>query len=384
MGLTTTAASKYQPLLSSLGAKVIMVEEAGEVLEAHILAALSPRLEHLIQIGDHEQLRPKIEMYRLTKDSGKGFDLDVSMLERVVTSGVQIPFVTLSTQWRMTPIVSDLIRAPIYPDLRDAPKVSTYPPVPGLPHRVFFMSHTEKENSDAQQETKSKTNAYEAEFAVALARYLILQGEFKDQEITILAPYLGQVALIKRILGATAFLGERDREDLDRLGVDVQELEGEGAEGAGPSTAVPSRAMVRQALASKVRVSSVDNFQGEESRVVILTTTRSNAESKLGFVAIRNRINVMLSRAKHGMIIIGNSKCLVTGSEIKRAGGRPQMGPAAIWPEVVANLTQRGLVGDALPICCKNHPDTVQMVASAEELRAKAPEGGCGLPCSMR
>lgn len=33
--------------------------------------------------GDHLQLRPKAEVYRLTKESRKGFDLDVSMFERV-------------------------------------------------------------------------------------------------------------------------------------------------------------------------------------------------------------------------------------------------------------------------------------------------------------
>lgn len=31
------------------------------------------------------QLRPKAEVYRLTKESRKGFDLDVSMFERVRT-----------------------------------------------------------------------------------------------------------------------------------------------------------------------------------------------------------------------------------------------------------------------------------------------------------
>lgn len=33
--------------------------------------------------GDHLQLRPKAEVYRLTKESRNGYDLDVSMFERV-------------------------------------------------------------------------------------------------------------------------------------------------------------------------------------------------------------------------------------------------------------------------------------------------------------
>ncbi|CAN0425163.1 unnamed protein product, partial [Scytosiphon promiscuus] len=52
-------------------------------MEAHILAVLTMSTQHLILIGDHLQLRPKAEVYRLTKESKKGFDLDKSMFERV-------------------------------------------------------------------------------------------------------------------------------------------------------------------------------------------------------------------------------------------------------------------------------------------------------------
>ena len=45
--------------------QVVIVEEAGEVFEAHILASLAPTTEHLILIGDHEQLRPKPQLYAL-------------------------------------------------------------------------------------------------------------------------------------------------------------------------------------------------------------------------------------------------------------------------------------------------------------------------------
>lgn len=39
-----------------------MVEEAAEVLEAHILASLTRHTEQVIMIGDHEQLRPKVQV----------------------------------------------------------------------------------------------------------------------------------------------------------------------------------------------------------------------------------------------------------------------------------------------------------------------------------
>lgn len=44
----------------------MFVEEAAELLEAHVLASLSEHTQHLILIGDHEQLRPKPDVYELT------------------------------------------------------------------------------------------------------------------------------------------------------------------------------------------------------------------------------------------------------------------------------------------------------------------------------
>ena len=49
---------------------MVIVEEAGEVFEAHILASLAPTTEHLILIGDPEQLRPKPQLYALQASAG--------------------------------------------------------------------------------------------------------------------------------------------------------------------------------------------------------------------------------------------------------------------------------------------------------------------------
>ena len=46
-------------------AQVVLVEEAAEVFEAHVLACLSRSVEHLVLVGDHEQLRPKANVYEL-------------------------------------------------------------------------------------------------------------------------------------------------------------------------------------------------------------------------------------------------------------------------------------------------------------------------------
>jgi len=58
----------------------VIVEEAAEVLEAHIVTSLPQNTEHLILIGDHQQLKPSPTVYELAKK----FNLDISLFERMV------------------------------------------------------------------------------------------------------------------------------------------------------------------------------------------------------------------------------------------------------------------------------------------------------------
>jgi superfamily I DNA and/or RNA helicase len=57
-------------------------------------------------------------------------------------------------------------------------------------------------------------------------------------------------------------------------------------------------------------VKAIDSWQGRETGVMILSAVRSNKKGNIGFIDNERRINVALTRAKHGMIIIGNSDTL--------------------------------------------------------------------------
>jgi hypothetical protein len=52
--MTTTGCAKNEDLLKYTTFPIIVVEEAAEVFEAHILSSLSKKTEHLILIGDHQ------------------------------------------------------------------------------------------------------------------------------------------------------------------------------------------------------------------------------------------------------------------------------------------------------------------------------------------
>jgi superfamily I DNA and/or RNA helicase len=58
-------------------------------------------------------------------------------------------------------------------------------------------------------------------------------------------------------------------------------------------------------MLDKVKVTVVDNFQGEENDIILISLVRSNSEAKTGFLKIENRVCVALSRAKMGFYIIG-------------------------------------------------------------------------------
>lgn len=136
------------------------MEEAAEVLEAPILAALTQSTEHAILIGDHQQLRPQVNEYNLAQRN----KLEISLFERLINAG--LPHVTLRTQRRMHPEVSSLITPFIYSKLNDDPTVFTRPPVRGIKQRVFFFQHNHMEDSQSNSfeaaDAGGKSNLFEA------------------------------------------------------------------------------------------------------------------------------------------------------------------------------------------------------------------------------
>ena len=79
-----------------------------------------------------------------------------------------------------------------------------------------------------------------------------------------------------------------------------------------------------------LQIESVDGFQGMEKDYMIISTVRSNFYGDIGFLTSSKRLNVALTRAKKGVIIIGNTKCLA-----KRHG---------IWKDLVKYYASKNLI----------------------------------------
>lgn len=54
IGCTTTAAAKYKETIQAAAPNVLLVEEAGEILESHVITALGLDSRQMILIGDHK------------------------------------------------------------------------------------------------------------------------------------------------------------------------------------------------------------------------------------------------------------------------------------------------------------------------------------------
>lgn len=294
IAMTTTGLSKYRGLVSGLNPRIVLIEEAAEVLEAPTAVACFESIQQLILVGDHMQLKAKCTLQDLTGDP---FFLDVSMFERLVRNN--LPFVKLLEQRRMAPEIRELLM-PIYDGLHDHPSMNQMPLVPGMGDvRSFFFTHEWPESGDS---LSSKLNELEAMMVVEFYVYLMLNG-ISTSNMTILTFYNGQRKLILKHMKTNPHLSGH-----------------------------------------KLKVVTVDSYQGEENEVVLLSLVRSNRHNAIGFLAADNRVCVALSRAKRGFYIFGNSENLEQSSPL--------------WSNVITileNSIGNPRIGNQLPLVCKNH-----------------------------
>jgi len=316
IGMTTTGSAKCRDVLQRVQPRIVIVEEAAEVLEAHIVTSLSKGCEHLILIGDHQQLRPNPAVYQLAKD----YHLNISLFERMVLNELHCD--RLSIQHRMRPEIAELIVPHIYTSLTNANSVLLYENVWGILGNIFFLNHSF--NEEKADDRQSHSNIHEAKFLSALCKYFLDVG-YKPSQITILTTYSGQMFLFSKYMPKTTFEG--------------------------------------------VHVTPVDNYQGEENDIILLSLVRSNKDGNIGFLNIANRVCVALSRARKGCFIIGNGNQLADGSRL--------------WHNILASMKTHNRVVDSLPLACHKHPETVTKVSSENDFQL-VPHGGCSIPCEYR
>ena len=119
-----------------------------------------------------------------------------------------------------------------------------------------------------------------------------------------------------------------------------------------------------------LRISVVDNFQGEENDIILLSLVRSNPSGSIGFLKVDNRVCVALSRARQGLFIVGNIQQMTARSPL--------------WRTIQETLENSGSIGPHMRLTCHRHPHWQRDVTCDTDFKRLNPERGCNEICGMK
>ncbi len=249
---------------------IILIDEATQASEPSSLVPITRGCRQLILVGDHKQLPPTVISERAELGG-----LNQSLFERLNKCG--IPAHMLKTQYRMHPVIREFPSARFYDNQLDDGCLASerVPPAgilwPDWDNPLAFIPVDGLEQQD--EEGSSRSNYAEAAKVLSIVKGLLEVGDITTKDIGIITPYNGQVRVLS----------------------DLFEQAG------GRNVGEPFNGL---------EIKSVDGYQGREKEVIVFSTVRANEAGEVGFLSDRRRLNVALTRAKRGLIIIGNPNTL--------------------------------------------------------------------------
>ena len=231
--------------------ETVIVDEAARVSPADLMIPLAQAKKRIILVGDHRQL-PHIydeEVFESMKENGETVDMNnikKSMFEYLLEKARELEkidnvprTIVLDAQYRMHPMLGEFVNEVFYQP-NDEQFAS---PMPASNYQQFISKKTlplewydfpDKYGKEHKEGT-SRVRDCEADFIVEKIEYYMKLEEGKDLSYGVITFYSEQVKSIKRKLK-------------NKLGDD----------------------------AKRVRVGSVDAFQGMEFDVIFLSVVRSN------------------------------------------------------------------------------------------------------------
>ncbi|XP_060080727.1 helicase with zinc finger domain 2-like [Ylistrum balloti] len=290
----TTAMAGNPKLLRATKDRIYhcIIDESGMCTEPETMVPIiATRAKQVVLIGDHKQLQPVIQ-----SKPAKALGLVNSLFERYATERTRY-LTMLNQQYRMNPWICSFPSKQFYDEKLETDKTYTsgwlvHRPLKlwknnsPLSHIPIAFFHVEGKEATLEVTTEdgnenSKSNLIEARLVVKIFAYLAKEEKLSKTNIRILSQYNAQRQVIS------------------------QELEKQDSK------------------YRDVRVDTVVASQGGESDYIILSTVRSMPTfmlehrpslgwrlRHLGFIIDAHQINVALTRAKKGLIIVGNKHLL--------------------------------------------------------------------------
>lgn len=280
--VTATLVGANHYTVRSLRYQTAVIDEAGQALEP---ACWIPVLkaQRLVLAGDHCQLPPTIKSDGAARGADgaaggsngtAGGGLEVTLLEKLVRRYSEA-VILLEEQYRMHEQIMSYSSNTFYEGrLRAHATVAGHTLFEGAGPLNFI--DTAGCGYDERIEGKGITNPEEAAFLVRHVVQLVNQlaehypaADFPT--LAIISPYRNQVRLLQDLVAQSTAL---------------------------------------KPYAAKITVNTIDSFQGQERDIVYIGMTRSNADSRVGFLSEIRRMNVAMTRARKRLVVIGDSATL--------------------------------------------------------------------------
>ena len=265
-----TCISAKDKRLDKFKFRSVLIDESTQSSEPESLIPIVKGCKQLILVGDHQQLGPVI-LNKNASDAG----LRQSLFERMIILG-NSP-IRLEVQYRMHPCLSEFPSNMFYDGslqngITNEDRLilnSNFPwPINNLP-MMFWAIYGREEIS---MSGTSYINRIEAINVEKILLKLFKDG-IKPSQIGIITPYEGQRNYILQYIQMNSNLKDREK-------------------------------------FLEIEIVSVDAFQGREKDYIILSCVRANSQQLIGFLRDPRRLNVALTRAKYGLMILGNPKVL--------------------------------------------------------------------------
>ena len=301
----TTCIGAGLGLLRHESFNTVIIDEASQQTEPATLVPLVKGCTKVILVGDHLQLRATVQQHAVLQ----GFD--VSLFERLYSQdSIGVRKVMLESQYRMHREICNFSSQVFYEGklktalAHDAqPLAGSSFPWPTLPDsrveksRMVYVQCSTPEDIGR----KSKSNKGQASICADICKRLIIPPNNQlptpnvlrtPLSIAVLTPYTAQAELLKATL--------------------------------------PSN--------TSICISSIDGFQGREADIVIFCTVRCNPHYDIGFLKDLRRLNVAMTRAKAGCIVVGDRATLTKGPAEEESTG--------VWKRLLGCLVPVELVAE--------------------------------------